>query len=132
MFDVKKTINMANKLKVLYVEDNKEARESTTGLFSNIFSDITIAVNGQDGLEKFIENNENYHLIISDINMPIMNGVEMMSKIKARNKDIKVIFLSACSEVECLIQPSIDIDAHLYKPINLNAFLKTLDDFYLQ
>ena len=46
---MKKLMNFARDLQVLYVEDNAQARESTLGLLDNIFTNITTAVNGQDG-----------------------------------------------------------------------------------
>ena len=75
---IKELADFSKTIKVLYVEDNVDARESTLNMLENLFNDITIAIDGQDGLDKFSEGK--FDLIISDINMPNMNGIEMISK----------------------------------------------------
>ncbi len=69
MGSMKKIIEFSKTLKVLYVEDNKTTREVALLLFRNFFDDICVAVDGKDGLEKFIEKkkleqSENFHIII--------------------------------------------------------------------
>ena len=97
-----KLFEFAKTLKVLYVEDNEQARESTVSLLSNIFSNIEVGVDGKDGLEKFKE--QKFDLVITDINMPIMNGLEMIEEIKKIDKDIPVIIISAHSENNYLLK----------------------------
>ena len=130
MLDIKEVISMSQGLKVLYVEDNEEARESTLGLLENIFNHITIAVNGKDGLEKFHQESSSYDLIISDINMPKMNGADMVRVIKQTRKDIKIFLLSAYDESEYPEDAEIKIDARLHKPMNFNSFLEELKKIY--
>ena len=68
-------------LKVLYVEDNKDARESTLIFLEQIFDNIIIAHDGLDGYEKF--NTNDIDLIITDINMPQMSGLDMAKRLKS-------------------------------------------------
>ncbi len=130
MIDIQKIIDTSKKKKVLYVEDNKDARESMIGLLTNIFSDITIAVDGKDGLDKFYENKFSYDLIISDINMPKMNGIEMVTQIKKEKEDIKVLLLSAYSENEYPLDANLKIDVRLNKPINFERLFEELNNLY--
>lgn len=71
-------MEMSKTLKVLYAEDNKEARNQTVKLLSNFFNEIGTASDGAEAFEKF--STENYDIIISDINMPVMNGIELLKK----------------------------------------------------
>jgi len=128
-------MNFAQELQVLYVEDNKETREATLGLLDNIFNNITIAVDGQDGLEKF--QIKSFDLVLTDINMPKMNGIEMVTKIRETNKDMPILILSAYNEsgyfIEAIKQ---GIEGFLIKPIDLSQFIdminKAIEKIYLK
>ncbi len=82
-------------LKVLFVEDNEEIRVSIMEILSQFFDDITVCVNGQDGLEQYIKNKETkkaFDLILTDIAMPKLNGIEMSKKIRAINPFMPILF----------------------------------------
>jgi len=115
-----------SKLKVLYVEDDKETRLHTVEMFKNFFFDITIAVDGRDGLNKFDANK--YDVIFTDINMPIMNGIDMIEKIRMLNKDISIIIFSAHDEVEYFIKSIFyGIDGYLLKPFTMPELKKIIN-----
>ncbi|MDZ7819251.1 MAG: response regulator [Aliarcobacter sp.] len=71
---------------VLFVEDEELAREILAKiLLSKIFKKVITAANGLEGLEKFKESKSSDNevdLVISDINMPIMNGLDMVENIR--------------------------------------------------
>jgi len=121
---IKKLQKFGKQLKILYVEDNEEARYSNTELLKIFFSDIVIAVNGEDGLKKFKENQKEIKLVITDINMPKMNGLDMISHIKQLNPNIYVIVISAFNEANYLIKSiKIQVDDYLLKPIQTKTFI---------
>ena len=112
-------------LKILYVEDSDEARVSTLKMFDNFFTDITVAIDGEDGLKKFKEGC--FSLIISDINMPKMDGTEMVHKIREIDKDVKVLILSAFSEQNKIDSfKGLNIEGYLLKPVALDQFLEII------
>ena len=132
---MKELMKFARQLNVLYVEDNEEARESTLGLLDNIFDNITTAVNGEDGLNQFRK--DNFDLILSDINMPKMNGIEMITKIREIDKDIPILILSAYNESGYFIETiKQGVEGYLLKPIDLNQFIdminKAIEKIYLK
>jgi PAS domain S-box-containing protein len=115
-------IGFCKTLKLLYVEDNEEARLGTSMMLGEFFDDITVAVDGEDGLKKFKESE--FDLIVSDINMPKMNGIEMAAEIKKINNDIAVLILSAYNETSYFLDTiKIGIEGYLLKPIDLEQFL---------
>ena len=132
---MKKMMQFAKELKVLYVEDNEEARQSTLGLLENFFDHITVAINGEDGLEKF--QSDKFDLILSDINMPKMNGIEMITKIRELDKDIAILILSAYNESGYFIETiKQGVEGYLLKPIELKQFVdmikKAIEKIYLK
>ncbi len=119
-------INKAENIKVLYVEDDEEVRLNILKLLSSIFTDITLAENGHEALEIF-KNNKNFDLIITDINMPIMNGIKLILEARKINYNIPSIIITAHNERE-LIDEAImaGIDGFILKPIKLEQLYNTL------
>ncbi|MEA1983944.1 MAG: response regulator, partial [Campylobacterota bacterium] len=126
MNDIPELRKRANSLKLLYVEDNEEARESMLVILKLFFADIVIAVDGNDGLKKFKSNN--IDLIITDINMPNLNGLEMAQKIKEFNQEVPILILSAHNESDYFLQGiQIGIEGYLLKPLEMEQFVVVLD-----
>ena len=130
---MRKLITISKNLKVLYIEDNKQAREQTSKLLSNFFSHIDVAIDGRDGLAKYIEyfdKHKSYHdLVISDISMPNMDGIEMCLEILKLNRKQPILVISAHNESEKLQQLiDIGITKFVHKPINNQVFLQKITE----
>lgn len=124
---INELISFSKTLKVLFVEDNQESREQAIKLLENWFTNIIVAVDGEDGLNKF--NNDRFDLIITDINMPKMNGIEMCSKIRGITKEIPIIILSAYNDSEHFLDTiKLNINGYVLKPIDITQFLDILYD----
>jgi diguanylate cyclase (GGDEF)-like protein len=109
----------SNPLSVLYVEDNEELRSSFLEYLKSFFGAITVCENGQDGLEKFKQNK--YDIVITDINMPKMNGLDMSKEIKEIAPSQHIIIISAYKDIENYIEAiKIGIDGYILKPIEYN------------
>ncbi len=126
--EIESVVEFFSGTKLLYVEDNKEAREATIGILEEFFGDIFIAFDGIEGYEKFVKNYKDIDLIITDINMPNMNGIEMINKIKKSNlKEVPVLVLSAHNEVDYFINSiKVGINGYLLKPIDIEQFVASL------
>ena len=87
--DFKKILQYTQDLNVLYVEDDKNLLEETSDILEDYFRTLTTATNGKDALEKYNlyhkQNNSYYDLVITDINMPIMNGNILIDNITQIN-----------------------------------------------
>ncbi len=112
-------------LKLLYVEDDANARKTTLKLLNNFFKDITIAFDGEDGLNKFKIGK--YDLIISDINMPNLNGMEMLRIIRSQNSKIPVLMISAYHDSEYFMEAiKLGVDGYILKPLIQEQFFSVL------
>lgn len=87
-------------LRVLFVEDEENIARLLKGAIGDSFHSFTIAKDGKEGVEKFIQISPD--IVITDINMPHMSGLDMAGELKKINPKIPVIILSAFSEREKL------------------------------
>ncbi len=125
--DIEKIISYSHRLNLLYVEDDTDARNSTLSIFGEFFGHIVTASNGAEGLEAF--GNEAIDLIITDINMPQMNGLEMIRTIRQINPEIPILILSAHNESEYFMSSiKLGVEGYLLKPIDLEQFLGVLNN----
>ena len=119
--------NFLKELTILYVEDDEAARNQLARTLNRLFKNVILASNGLEGLQKYegsIKNNMKIDLILSDVNMPKLNGIEMLEKIRLIDKNIPIIYTTARSETEFLLK-AIDLHADHYalKPINLEDII---------
>ncbi len=131
MIDFKMVYGYSKDLNVLYVEDNQEVRESTTDILKFYFSTLDVAIDGLDGFAKYkayhAKNAHYYDLVISDIQMPNLNGIEMSKSILEINDDQTIIIFSAYSEPMYLFELiNLGISSFLNKPIGINHLNKIL------
>lgn len=123
--DIKMVCKLTKGLKVLYVEDDFDLREETSLFFRHFFDDITTADHGLDALEKI--SSETFDLIISDINMPKMDGIEMAQKILETQPNQFFIFISAHDDSHHLLQlMDLGITKFIAKPFKSEQLLQTL------
>lgn len=118
---------MLNDLKILFVEDDPDIRDIMGEYFTELTDSFTMADDGLTGFELFKKINP--HIVITDINMPKLNGIEMARKIKEISKDTPIILVSAFNDFKYLNQ-SVDlgIDKYLIKPIDISKLISTLMD----
>lgn len=115
---------------VLFVEDEDLAREKLAKFLGKIFKRVIVAQNGLEGLEKFkisLDSSERVDLIVSDINMPLMSGLEMLENIRNSDNDIPVIFTTARNEIENILKAiDLNITGYILKPIDTITLMKKL------
>jgi YesN/AraC family two-component response regulator len=112
---------------LLFVEDDKTTRDMISRLVALKFPQCTIytAENGKKGMELFQEHYPD--LVVTDINMPEMDGIEMAREIKAINPNATYIVLSARNVNEYVEEfKDIGYCAYLMKPLNISELLKAI------
>ena len=87
---------------VLYCEDEDNLREVTSGILKSFTKKQYIAVDGLEGLEYFKKHQDEIDLVITDVNMPNMSGLEMSKEIKSLNANMPIIVATAFSNSEYL------------------------------
>lgn len=123
-------------IKVLYVEDEDDVRNFTAKTLTAIVKEVVLAANGQEGVEQF-KQNPDIDLIITDINMPKLGGLEMCEEIQQINKDIPIVITSAHNDPDFLKKAiDIGVDAYAMKPVDLYQLLecmvKAIEPIYLR
>ncbi len=123
-------------INVLYVEDEQDVREFTSKTINTIVNKVIVAENGKDGLEKFYENPD-LNLILTDINMPKMGGLEMCAKIRETDEEIPIVITSAHSDPDFLKKAiEVKVSAYAMKPIDLyhliESMIKAVEPIFLK
>lgn len=106
-------------LSILFVEDDNSVQEEMIEFLQiDPFKSLFVASNGQEGLELFYKHRPD--IVLTDLRMPIMNGLEMSKHIKAYSEEIPIILITSQFEKE-VTESAVDIgiDAYLFKPISL-------------
>ncbi len=126
MLKVEEIIKYTKPLRLLYVEDDAAAAESARFLLEEFFEEIIISRDGKEGLESFEKNDVD--LIITDINMPRMDGLEMIAKIREVDNAIPIVVLSAHMQSEYFIKSiKLNVKGYLLKPICVTSLLEILE-----
>ncbi len=110
---------------LLYVEDDPMTLEEISFFLKKYVKKLYIAKNGKEGLELFKEHSPD--MIITDVQMPIMNGLEMSEKILELNPNIPIAITTAYSDGDYLVKAiALGIDKYLLKPIDMLEMLAVI------
>ena len=128
---------MTQDFHILYVEDDIEYRENTYKILEHFFHKIDTAYDGENAYTKYREyfnlNHKYYDMVITDITMPKMNGLELTKKIYQHNEKQLIIVISAYANPEYLLEfVNIGIEHFLVKPFKLENLFKVLHDASLK
>ncbi|MEA2018403.1 MAG: response regulator [Campylobacterota bacterium] len=121
-------------LTIMYVEDDETIRVSLAGILSKIFGEVIICNDGASGLEQFknytFDQKIKIDAIISDINMPNMNGIEMVQAIRESDTEVPIVFTTAHGEANYLMDAiKLQIAYYALKPIDTTELLENISKF---
>ncbi|UTJ05701.1 hybrid sensor histidine kinase/response regulator [Arcobacter roscoffensis] len=112
---------------VLYVEDESLLQEGTTETLELFDINVICAQNGEDGLSTYRLMQDKIDLVLTDIKMPKLNGIDMIKSIREINKEIPVIITTAHQETNFLMKSiELNINAYVLKPIDIYKLKDTL------
>jgi diguanylate cyclase (GGDEF)-like protein len=112
-------------VKVLYVEDEVFSREKLLRILNRRFSDVHVAVDGEEGFQLYQKHQPD--LVIADINMNQMSGLEMIEKIRHLNEKVQIIVTTAHDDNDTFIQCiENNVNHFIIKPIDLEQFLQAI------
>ena len=131
MLNSKELLTYTRSLSILFVEDHDDLRENTTEILKNFFLEVDSASNGEEALKKYRDYyNDNlkfYDIVLSDIQMPRLNGVELTEQVYNINSNQIVIILSAHDDTKYLLPLiNLGIEQFIKKPIDYQDLLKVL------
>ncbi len=117
--------NPLSNVKVLYVEDDDHAREALASMLKRRVGRLFTARDGAEGVELFQAHKP--HIIVADLFMPNMGGVEMIQRIRQEGGRPQVIITTAVSDSSVILS-AVDagIDKYLVKPIEIQSLLTTM------
>jgi len=114
-------------LTVLYVEDETVVLFSVTEMLRRKVENVLSAIDGNEGFELFKKHSPD--VVITDINMPGMNGLQMARKIKQHNPDIHIYLLSAYPQPDYLLEAfDIGVEGFLKKPLDKEKLFSILEE----
>jgi putative nucleotidyltransferase with HDIG domain len=117
MVDLKLLQTLSKKFTILYVEDELSIQKEMLHYLNNFFKSVKVADDGDEGLQFYKQ--EHFDIVITDLSMPKMNGLEMLEKVREINKEQLVLITTAHSEAEYMIQAiKIGIDGYVIKPFD--------------
>ena len=121
-------IELIKTLTVLYVEDEIALRDITSSSIESIIKKLVVADNGKEGLEKFMD--EKFDLIITDLSMPVMDGITMIKEIRKVNPTIPIVVTTAfgSQNEEVAKLEEIGMSAYIMKPVDVMKLLQTIDE----
>ena len=121
-----KTMKLFTKtMSVLYVEDDINIQIEVKKYLERLFERVDSAQNGQLGLEMYQASN--YDIVLSDISMPVMNGLEMSRKIREIDENQEIIIISAYASSEYFVESiKIGVSGYILKPIDYNQMKDSL------
>lgn len=117
-----KDLQILKKMTILWVEDDLTVLEQIGALLSIFFKRVLTAESGKKGYELYED--EQPDMILSDLEMPKMGGIELFHMIRMKNQTIPIIALSAYSDQNILLKAAnAQIDGYIIKPVELETLL---------
>ncbi len=127
-----KLINEKSNIQILLVEDESLTQELLLKLLKRKYNKVVLAQNGVDALKiykNYFLNNENFDIIISDINMPMMDGTELLQNIRQMDEFIPFIFLTGQTDLNNILQLiELDINDYILKPLDIKRLFGSIDN----
>lgn len=121
--NIKSLLEYTQSLNILYVEDNIEIAHNGKDILSHYFNSVDIAYDGEDGSQKYLnslkQHHTSYDIVITDINMPKLNGVELSRLILRTRPEQAIVIMSGQEDsaylMECI---NMGVSGFLSKPLD--------------
>lgn len=133
MEDIERLSQISKDLKVLYVEDDMLVRSKTASLLKSFFDHVDTANDGSEGIEMYEhyyhKNRVFYDIVISDIRMPNVDGIELCKYIIEFNPNQQIMITSAYDDSKYLIEfINMGVKKFLHKPFSTQSVIESLLD----
>ncbi len=117
MNKIKELKKLSQNYKVLYAEDDLSIKKSMSTYLSKFFLEVVSTSNGKEALDEYKKSK--FDIVITDLSMPVMNGIDMINEIKKIHSEQLVLVTSAHSESDYMVGAiEAGIDGYIIKPFN--------------
>lgn len=114
--------------RVLYAEDDDGVRENVHELLSLLFKEVYLASDGEEAYELFLQSKPD--LVITDIKMPRLSGIELAKKIRSHDDEAQIIIITAYTEVDFMLDAiELSLLRYIVKPITESKLFEALEKF---
>jgi len=118
-------LKLLENIKILYIEDEKVTRTMIFSFLKKRVGKVIAAECGEEGIRKFLEYKPD--IIITDLVMPDMSGMEVMRRIRSMGYKVPIIITSALSDSKTILETmDLKIEKYLIKPIDEDILLEKL------
>jgi len=122
-------VEIIKKLTILYVEDEDSIRMQTANVLKKLCKEVYLAEDGQKGIDTFLAHQSTIDIIVSDINMPVMNGLEMCTNIKEIDSKIPIIITTAHTEENYMMKSmELKVDKYIKKPLKMAELAEAIQE----
>ena len=113
------------KYTILYVEDDEGVRTINSRFLQRMFNELYLAVDGEEAYELY--NKYSPDIILTDINMPRLNGIDLSKRIRENDSSVKIIISTAFSDKKYLLDAiELNLEKYIIKPLNSRNLLPAL------
>lgn len=122
----KEFLEKLKSLTVLYAEDEVGIRENIADSLGYYVKEVFQASNGAEALE--VCGDKNPDIILSDIHMPVLNGIEFVKKVRETNRTIPIVMITAHTDKKYLLEAvELHMEKYIIKPVELEALFEVLE-----
>jgi YesN/AraC family two-component response regulator len=123
------SIEQLKKLTFLFVEDEKDLLDIISETLEKLEVNFMTAKNGLEGLEVLKNHSNEIDIVVSDISMPIMNGLEMIKEAKRLYPDLEIIVMTAHTESKYRDEATkYGVNDYLLKPFDFIKFIELINN----
>ena len=117
---------------LLFAEDEAKIREHSEKIYSKLFHKVYAAKDGQEALDIFLKNQDSIDVVITDINMPKLSGIDLAKKIE-KISNVPFIITSAYTDTQHLLDAiGLGIKKYIIKPITLNSIVQDIEEIVVE
>ncbi len=122
----KDVIEKLQRLTLLYAEDEEGIRKNIADSLSYYVKEVIEARDGVEAYEFYLQKKPD--IVLSDIHMPNLNGIDFVKKVREENKSIPIVIITAHTDKEYLLEAiELKMEKYIVKPIELESLLNVLE-----
>ena len=122
----KEFFNKLKSMTILYAEDEVGIRQNIADSLRYYAKDVLEASNGEEAYD--IYSKEKPDIILSDIHMPITNGIEFVKRVREENRNIPIIMITAHTDKKYLLEAvELHMEKYIVKPVDIDELFETLE-----